>query len=107
MQFLKEKTFRDITKERSDIVKVVSENSPPDVTTKVYECHESKVIHTKSYNTNHASISNSKGYGYVQMWEIAYVIERILGVEKKDVNMYVSENSVIHIKVKELSNFIS
>lgn len=107
MQFLKHNTFLDITKERPDVVKIVSETLPHDIITKVYECNESRIIHTKNYKTNHASISNSKGYEYIQEWEIAYVIEHILEVDIEDVIMYVSRNSFIHIRVKELSTFIS
>lgn len=99
--FSKKRIFRDITKERPELVDILSSTEPKGANSKVYQCNESIIIHSKSDETNHASISNSKGYGYVQEWEIVYVIERILKAEKKNVTMYVSRSGVIHLTSKE------
>lgn len=99
--FSKKRTFRDITKERPELVEILSSTEPNGTISKIYQCNESIIIHSKSDKTNHASISNSKGYGYVQEWEFVYVIERILKVENKDVIMHVGRNSVIHLRTKE------
>lgn len=95
------RTFKDVTKDRRDIVKIVSKTSPKDTITKIYECNGSVIIHSKNTQKNHASISNRKGYGYVQEWEISYMIERILKVRNKDVVMHVGQTGVIHLVTKK------
>lgn len=105
--FSKQRIFRDVTKERPEAVQAVLSTSPPDVIVKIYECGESIIIHSKNGNTNCASISNSKGYSYVQEWEIDYMIEHILKKSKEDVVMYFSQNGVIYVRVKEGSALIN
>lgn len=94
------RTFLDVTKDREDIVKILSSTSPSGTIIKVYECNGSVIIHSENDEKNHASISNRRGYGYVQEWEISYVIERILKVGNKDVIMHVSKTGVIHLLTK-------
>lgn len=105
--FSKQHTFRDITKNRQDIVKIASGQSTEDVITRVHQCNETIIIHSKNDETNHVSISNSKGYGYVQEWEIIYAIDRILKVENKDVIMYVGKTGVIHLRTQDGSTVIN
>lgn len=99
--FSSQRTFRDITKESPEVVKAVLATSPSDVIVKVYGCGDSKIIHSKNDKSNCASISNSKGYGYVQEWEISYMLEHILKKSNDDVVMYVSPNGVIYLRAKE------
>lgn len=99
--FSKQQIFRDVTKERPEAVQAVLSTSPADVIVKIYECGESRIIHSKNDGTNCVSISNSKGYSYVQEWEIDYMIERILKKSKDDVVMYFSRNGVIYVRAKE------
>lgn len=101
--FSKQRTFRDITKESPQVVKAVLSVALSDVTVKVYGCGDSKIIHSKSDSTNCASISNSKGYGYVQEWEIVYMLEHILKKSNDEVVMFVSKNGVIYLHEKEAS----
>ncbi|MEG0259187.1 MAG: hypothetical protein RR651_04880 [Lysinibacillus sp.] len=100
--FSRQQTFRDVTKENPETVKAVLSTSPADVIVKVYECEESIIIHSKNHNTNCASISNSKGYGYVQKWEIVYMLEHIIMASSDDVVMNVSPNGVIYLRTKEI-----
>ncbi|UPW82301.1 hypothetical protein [Lysinibacillus sp. Ag94] len=93
------KTFRNTTKERPDIVKVVASSEPKDIVVTVYERKNTLVIHSKNDSTNHASISKSKGD--VENWELAYIVEHILKVVQDDVFMYTRGTGVIHIRTKE------
>ena len=99
--FSNKRIFRDVTKERPEAVQAVLSTSSPDVIVKIYECGESIIIHSTNSNTNCASISNSKGYSYVQEWEIDYMIKHILKKSKEDVVMYFSQNGVIYLRAKE------
>ncbi|GAB0167430.1 DUF1827 family protein [Lysinibacillus sp. CTST325] len=99
--FSKQRIFRDVTKERPDAVRAVLSTSPADVLIKIYECGESIIIHSKNDNTNCASISNSRGYGYVQEWEIVYMLEHIIKKSNDEVVMNVSPNGVIYLRAKE------
>lgn len=101
--FSNSRSFRDITKKRPDIVQIVKVSQPNDVVTKIYECKDTIIIYSKSSKSNHASISHAKGYVFVQEWEIAYAINRILKVKNEDVIMHVGGNGVIHLRVKEES----
>lgn len=98
--FTNQRNFRDITSERQDVVKIASSDLPDDAVTKVYECKETRIIHSKTANSNHASISNSKGFGYVQEWELRYVVEHILKEDYEKVCMLVGGNGVIHLYPK-------
>lgn len=93
------RTFRDTTKERPDVVKIVASSEPKETIITVYERKDTLVIHSKSDKKNHASIS--KGKGHIKDWEIAYIIERILKRDKDDVFMYTRGTGVIHIRTKE------
>lgn len=94
-----DRTFRDTTKERADIVTIVSRAEIKDTVITIYERKNTLVIHSKNDVTNHASIS--KGKGQIRDWEIAYIIERILKVTEKDVSLYKRGNGIIHIRTKE------
>lgn len=94
-----DKTFRDTTKERADIVTIVSRGETKDTVITIYERKNTLVIHSKNDVTNHASIS--KGKGQIRDWEIAYIIECILKVTEKDVSLYTRGNGIIHIRTKE------
>ncbi|MFJ8091110.1 hypothetical protein ACIQ7N_23445 [Lysinibacillus sp. NPDC095746] len=61
-------TFRNTTKERLDIVKIVASSEPKDVIVTVYERKDTLVIHSKSDKKNYASIS--KGKGQIKDWEL-------------------------------------
>lgn len=99
--------FRDITNLRPDAVEAVLSTSPPDVIVKVYECGESRIIHSKNDKINCASISNSKGPSYVQEWEIEYMLKFILKENSEDVFMYVSPNGVIYLQTKEENTLLN
>ncbi|MFJ7950324.1 DUF1827 family protein [Lysinibacillus sp. NPDC096418] len=99
--FSKQQIFRDITKESHDVVKATMSTLPADTIVKVYGCGESIIIHSKNRNTECASISNSKGYGYVQEWELVYMLENILKKSNNDVVMRVSPNGIIYLYVKD------
>lgn len=99
--FSNQRIFKDVTNERPEAVQAVLSASPIDVTIKIYECEESRIIHSKNHFTNRVSISNSKGNHCVKMWEILYMLEQILKVNKEDVFMYVSQNGVIYLEVKD------
>lgn len=90
------RTFRDVTKQKPDVIKVVTADMS-DVITKIYECKETAIIHSKNSSLNHASISNAKGYDFIQAWEIKYAIDHILNVDYTDVSMLVTNNGVIHL----------
>ena len=98
--FVSRRIFKDVTKGRRDIVKLMANTAPKDSIIKVYECNGSVIIHSKNTEKNHASISNRKGYGHVEEWEISYMIEKILKVRNKDVVMHVGQTGVIHLVVK-------
>ncbi|MGE7951958.1 DUF1827 family protein [Lysinibacillus xylanilyticus] len=91
------RTFQDVTKQRPDVLKVVTADISDDVITKIYECKETAIIHSKNSNSNHASISNAKGYDFIQEWEIKYAIDHILNADYTNVSMLVSSNGVIHL----------
>lgn len=91
------RTFRDVTKQKPDVLKVVNANAPNDVITKIFERKDTVIIHSKNSSSNHASISNAKGHGFIQEWEIRYTIEHILRVELENVSILVSDNGVVHI----------
>lgn len=93
------KTFRNTTKERPDIVKIVASSEPKDVIVTVYERKDTLVIHSKSDKKNHASIS--KGKGQIKNWEIAYIIEHILKMDQDDVFIYTKGTKVIHLRSKD------
>lgn len=93
------KTFRNTTKERPDIVKVVASSEEKDVIVTVYERKDTLVIHSKNDTTNHASIS--KGKGQIRNWEIAYIIEHILKMDQDDVFIYSKGTNVIHMRSKD------
>lgn len=93
------RTFRDTTKERPDIVKIVASSESKETIVTVYERKDTLVIHSKNDKKNHASISKSKGD--VENWELAYIVEQILKVVQDDVFMYTRGTGVIHIRTKE------
>lgn len=97
--FSTQRTFRDITSKRPDVVETVANSAKNDATIKIYECKETAIIHSKSLEIDHASISNKKGK--VQEWEIVYAIENILKESKENIIMLVGRNGVIHLNVKE------
>ncbi|MGE7021968.1 DUF1827 family protein [Solibacillus cecembensis] len=99
--FSRQRTFRDITKESPEAVKATMCTLPADAKVNVYKCKESIIIHSKNRNTECASISNSKGYGYVQEWELVYMLENILKKSNDDVVMCVSPNGTIYLHVKD------
>lgn len=94
-----DRTFRDTTKARSDIVTIVSRAETKDTIITIYERKNTLVIHSKNEVTNHASIS--KGKGQIRDWEISYIIEHILKVTEKDVSLYTRGNGIVHISTKE------
>lgn len=106
-RFPNHRRFRDITKLRPDAVEAVLSTSPSDVIVKVYECGESRIIHSKNSKMNCASISNSKGPSYVQDWEIEYMLKRILKESIEDVIMYMSPNGVIYLQTMEENTFVN
>lgn len=98
-----EKTFRDITNERVDVVKIATGFMGS--TVRVYECKGTVIIHSENKESSHASISNENGQ--VKEWEIRYAIEHILKRNVTTVNIRVSETGVIHIRNKEDSSHIN
>jgi hypothetical protein len=94
------KTFRDITKERVDVVTIASGFMGGAV--KVYECKGTVIIHSENKKSSHASISNERGQ--VKEWEIRYAIEHILKRGLTEVNIKVSNIGVIHIRNKEINS---
>ncbi|WP_332647031.1 DUF1827 family protein [Lysinibacillus sp. 54212] len=103
----KQRTFRDITKLRPDVVQAVLSTSPSDEIIKIYECGESRIIHSKNDKTNRASISNSKGCDFIQEWEITYMLDHILKESNENVVMYVSPNGVIYLQTKEANSLVN
>lgn len=97
------KTFRDITKERVDVVSIASGFMGGSV--KVYERKGTVIIHSENQKSSHASISNEKGK--VKEWEIRYAIEHILKRDITDVNIRVSETGVVHIRNKAKVNSLT
>ncbi|MET4562155.1 hypothetical protein ABIA69_003341 [Lysinibacillus parviboronicapiens] len=97
------KTFRDITKERVDVVKIASGFMGG--TVKVYERKGTVIIHSENKQSSHASISNENGQ--VKEWEIKYAIEHILKRDLTDVNIRVSETGVVHIRNKAEINTLT
>lgn len=91
------KTFRDVTKQKPDVLKVINANAPKDAITKIYECKDTAIIHSKDSNSNYASISHAKGYDFIKEWEIKYCIDHILIEDYENVRMKVSSNGVIHL----------
>jgi len=71
------KTFQEVTKQKTNVLKVVTTDMTDDVITKICECKDTAIIHSKSSNSNHASISNAKGFDFIQEWEIKYAIDHI------------------------------
>lgn len=71
--FAKERMFRDITKQREDVVKITA-NSLEGVTVNVFECKGTYIIYSQSKEAQHASISNVRQP--VKDWEIGYAIAR-------------------------------
>lgn len=94
-----DRTFRDTTKEREDIVKVVSSGETKDTVVTIYERKNTLVIHSKSDTVNHASISKAKGH--IKEWEIAYIIDNIIKEDKDDVELYTKGAGVLHLRAKE------
>lgn len=95
------RTFKDVTKQKPDVLKVMTPNMPNDVTIKIYECKDTIIIHSKNDKTNHASISHAKGYDHIQDWEIVYAIKHILKETNEIVRVFVKGNGIIHIFTKE------
>ncbi|MFF2179448.1 hypothetical protein ACFVT8_23795 [Lysinibacillus sp. NPDC058147] len=93
----KSKTFKEVTKQKTDVLKIVTADLADDVITKIYECKDTVIIHSKNSNSNHASISNAKGYDFIQEWEIRYAIDYILNADYTSVSMRVSSTGVIHL----------
>lgn len=94
------RTFKDVTKQKPDILKVMTPNMPKDVTIKIYEWKDTIIIHSKNDKTNHASISNAKGYDHIQDWEIVHAIKHILKETNENVRVFVKGNGIIHLLVK-------
>lgn len=101
------RTFRDVTKQKPDVLKIVTADMPKDVITKIYECKETAIIHSQNSTSNHASISNAKGYDSIQDWEIKYAIDRILNEDYTNVSMLVSSNGVIHLYANKKNMLLS
>ncbi|WGT39398.1 hypothetical protein QH639_00790 [Lysinibacillus sp. 1 U-2021] len=97
------KTFRDITKERVDVVKIASGFMGGAV--KVYERNGTVIIHSENKKSSHASVSNEDGQ--VSEWEIRYAIEHILKRGLTEVNIKVSDTGVVHICNKEIISFFN
>lgn len=93
-----DRTFRDTTLKRNDIVQIVTSSGPENVIVKVYERKDTLIIHSKSDQSSHASIS--KGNGHIKEWEIAYVVQNILKEDNENVYMYIGRKGVIHIRTK-------
>lgn len=104
-QFSNQQKFRDVTKQKPDVIKVVTADLSDDVITRIYECKETAIIHSKNSTSNHASISNA--YDFIQEWEITYAINRILKEEYENVTMFVGGNGVIHLYAKEGSALLN
>ena len=94
------KAFRDITKERVDVVTIASCFMGGVV--KVYECEGTVIIHSENKKSSHASISND--LGQVKEWEIRYAIEHILKRGITEVNIKVSNTGVVHIRNKDINS---
>ncbi|MFJ7665619.1 hypothetical protein ACIQXI_00840 [Lysinibacillus sp. NPDC097195] len=94
------KTFKDVTKKKTDALQVMTRNMPNDVIIKIYECKDTIIIHSKNDTTNHASLSHAKGYEHIQDWEIVYAIKHILKETNENVRVFVKGNGIIHICVK-------
>lgn len=101
------RTFKDVTKQKPDVIKIVTTDLPGDVITKIYECKETAIIHSKNSNSNHASISNAKGYDFIQEWEIKYAIDHILKADYTNVSMLVSSNGVIHLYANNKTSLLN
>lgn len=86
--------FREVTNEREDVVEVIRAQMK-DTLIEVYECKDTAIIFSQNNESKHASISN--GSRPVQEWEIGYAIARILKVKTKEVDIYITENDVVHI----------
>ncbi|SPT98455.1 Uncharacterised protein [Lysinibacillus capsici] len=98
-----DRTFRNTTKEREDIIKIVSRGETEGTVVTIYERKNTLVIHSKSDSVNHASISKAKGH--IKEWEIDYIIDNIIKEDKENVVMYSKGTKVIHIRAKE-ENFV-
>lgn len=96
--FSTQRKFRDITAERPDVVETVANSTKNDAIVRIYECKETAIIHSKSPEINHASLSNAKGQ--IDEWEIVYAIEHILKESNENIIMLVGNNGVIHLNVK-------
>lgn len=94
-----DRTFRDTTKEREDIVNIVSRGETKDTVVTIYERKNTLVIHSKSDSVNHASISKAKGH--IKEWEIAYIIDNIIKEDKDDVELYTKGTGVLHLRTKD------
>lgn len=86
--------FRDVTNEREDVVKAMS-NSMDDIIVNVYECKGTVIIFSQNNVSKHVSISNISRS--VHEWEAGYAIARILKVKTRDVSIYITESDVVHI----------
>ncbi|MGN4124843.1 hypothetical protein ACMGD3_07480 [Lysinibacillus sphaericus] len=106
-QFSNHQKFRDVTKQKPDVIKVVTADMSDDIITRIYECKETAIIHSKNSSSNHASISNAKGYDSIQEWEIKYAINHILNVDYTNVSMLVSSNGVIHLYADKDNAFLN
>ena len=94
------KTFKDVTKKKTDVLQVMTSSMPDDVIIKIYECKDTIIIHSKSDKTNHASLSHAKGFEHIQDWEIVYAIKHILKETNQNVRVFVKGNGIIHLLVK-------
>lgn len=99
-----QKSFREVTKDRNDVVEAAS-TLIKDAVIKVYECKDTCIIFSQSNESRHTSISN--GSRPVQEWEIGYAIVRILKVKTKEVDIYITENDVVHIHYEKCNTLVS
>lgn len=92
--YSKNPIFRDITKERSDVVQAVA-NTSKGINVKVFEFKGTCIIYSHYNETQHASLSNESRP--VEEWEVGFAIAKILKVKTRDTNIFVTENNVVHI----------
>lgn len=103
-QYTKNQTFREITKEREDVVKII-ENPLEGGTTKIYERKGTCIIFSQNNKSKHASISNLSRP--VQEWEIEYAVGQILRAENENLSMYMTKSGVIHIHQEEINVLVN
>ncbi|WP_155592188.1 hypothetical protein [Lysinibacillus cavernae] len=94
------KTFREITNERINVMKIATGFMGGIV--KVYEREGTVIIHSENKKSSHASISTKNGQ--VKEWEMRYAIEHILKRNVTDVSIRVSDTGVVHIRNKEITS---